>query len=195
MSAFVILARHAHHDEIGRVLSGRSAIALSAAGRAQAEQLAERLDGAGITEIHSSPRPRTMETASYVSERLRLPVIPAPELEEIEFGDWTGRSFAYLAGDPLWQRWQTERADVRPPGGETIAEAATRASRYLESHAREGATLLAFSHADTIKSVVARALDFSFSHIVDFDIDPASRTTLDFAQPRPRVIAVNERLA
>ena len=60
----ILLARHATHAEVGQVLSGRSEIALSDAGRAEAADLAAMLAKAPVTAIYSSPRRRTQETAA-----------------------------------------------------------------------------------------------------------------------------------
>jgi len=192
MTATVLLIRHGDHDEVGRVLSGRSEIGLNAAGQAAAEALARRLRGRGITAIQSSPRRRAVETAGALAALLTLPLEIAPALDEIDFGAWTGRSFASLAGDPAWDRWNANRASARVPGGETMTEAVVRAAAHLEGIAAES-VVACVTHCDIIRGLVARHLGLSADRILDFDCDPTSVTTLAIAPHGSRLLRLNAR--
>jgi probable phosphoglycerate mutase len=87
----VHLVRHAEHIHQGRVLVGRMpGIPLSETGRRQAERLADRLTAERIEAVHASPSERAQATARPIADRLGLPVQTAPEVDEIDFGDWTG---------------------------------------------------------------------------------------------------------
>lgn len=195
MSATIILARHAHHDEIGRVLSGRSAIALSAPGREQASRLADKLAARGVRAIHSSPRPRTLETARPTAERLGLRITEAASMDEIDFGDWTGRSFVDLSGEGAWQQWNADRATVRPPGGETIAEAVARTSSYLETLLSGPAPVVVFTHADVVRALAVHYLAAPMQKMLSTRVDPASLTELAFdGAGGVTLVALNERL-
>lgn len=191
MSATVLLARHASHDEVGVVLSGRSDIALNAAGVAEAERLAARLATAPLAAIHSSPRRRAWQTAQIVAGRCGLPVTRADGLDEIDFGAWAGQRFDELDRYPDWQRWNAERGSAATPGGETMAIVAARAAAVIDDVAGEH-PVLCVSHADVIRGVVAKALGRSFDRMLDFAIDPASLTTLAVAGTGIRVVTVNE---
>lgn len=75
--------------------SGGSDPELSAAGRHQAERVAESLAARGtIQEIISSPLRRCRETAATVGARLGLPVQIEDGLRETDFGAWEGLTFA-----------------------------------------------------------------------------------------------------
>ena len=67
LSRTILLVRHAAHDELGMVLSGRSDIPLNADGRRQAAKLSERLAAVPLTEVSTSPRRRARETAVFVA--------------------------------------------------------------------------------------------------------------------------------
>jgi broad specificity phosphatase PhoE len=193
LSATVFLARHASHDEVGRVLSGRSDIAINAAGRVEAAWLADRLDGAPLAAIHSSPRRRARETADLVAERHGLPVIDADALDEIDFGAWMGRSFSDLDGDPAWVRWNVVRGTAPTPGGEDMSAATARAVRHIEDVAGEQ-PVLCVSHCDIIRGVVAHYLGLDADRLLGFDVYPASLTELALhGNGSGRVVAVNER--
>ena len=192
VSATIILARHGSHAEVGRVLSGRSAISLDAPGVGEAERLASHFVGREIAAIHCSPRPRARETAQAVATRLDLPVIVADALDEVDFGSWTGMTFAELDGDPAWRDWNAERATAPTPGGETMTAAVARAVAYVQAIGAAG-PVLCISHCDIIRGLVAHFLGLSLNRILAFDCDPASLTTLELGDGGGRVVALNER--
>jgi probable phosphoglycerate mutase len=184
----LLLLRHAAHEDAGRVLSGRTDhAALTAAGRAALARLAPRLR---VDAAYASPRRRTRETAALLGIAAQV----EPALDEIDFGDWTGRSFAALEGDPAWQAWNAQRGVTRPPGGEAMHAAQSRVLRWIEAlPARHGgATVLAISHADVIKAVLCAHLGLALDAHHRFDIDPASLSALDLWPAGGRVRWVNE---
>ncbi len=65
------LVRHAE-----KVLDGTRDPALTEAGEARAEWLADWFAGRGITAIYSSEFKRTLETVTPLSERLNMPIAP-----------------------------------------------------------------------------------------------------------------------
>ena len=194
MSTLVLLARHASHDEVGSVLSGRSAIALSAAGREEARAMARRLAERTPHAVHTSPRRRAQETAEIAAGGAGdIRIVPA--LDEIDFGGWSGRSFAALEEDPKWQTWNRARSTVRAPGGETMAEATERAVTHIAetAEAMDGQSLLCVTHCDIVRGVVAHMLGLSADNLLRFDVDPASLTTLEVAPWGMRLVSLNER--
>jgi ribonuclease H / adenosylcobalamin/alpha-ribazole phosphatase len=190
----VLLARHASHAEVGRVLSGRSDIALSEAGCAEADALAEMLEGTPMASLHVSPRVRARQTAAPVAAARGLTARIAPALDEIDFGRFTGQSFAALdARDPDWLAWNAHRSTARCPGGETMAEAVGRARDYLEGLPAEAFPALCVSHCDVIRGLVADGLGLPLDRLFAFDCDPASLTTLTWSDAGMRVVALNQR--
>lgn len=194
MSATILLARHASHAEVGHVLSGRSGICLSDAGRREAERLAARLATMPLAAVFTSPRPRAFETAAIVAARHAVAVEVADELDEIDFGRWTGLAFDALSGDPDWHRWNVARGTAATPAGETMAAATARAVRRIEAVARQ-APVLCVSHCDIIRGVVAHYLGLDADRLLRFDIDPASLTTVRLDADGGRVVSLNERSA
>ncbi|MRX51902.1 histidine phosphatase family protein [Paracoccus sp. S-4012] len=167
--------RHGAHAEVGRVLGGRrSDIGLSDEGRAEVEVLARNLGGCGAVRVESSPRLRTRQTAEILGAALGLPVAVEDALDEIDFGNWSGRSFAELDRDPAWQRWNSARATAPTPGGETMAAAVARAAAHLDALGRAGETVLCVSHCDIIRGLVAHWLGLSLDNILRFEVGTAS---------------------
>jgi broad specificity phosphatase PhoE len=101
-----------------------------------------------------------------------LKVQVAPAFDEIDFGDWTGRSFDSLHPDPAWRDWNTHRAIGCPPGGEPFEQVRRRAMEGLEQLVRQhpDRTVLVASHADVIKAVIASVLQMSLDLLERFDI-------------------------
>ncbi|WP_134725339.1 histidine phosphatase family protein [Paracoccus luteus] len=176
MTVLIGLVRHGAHDDLGTWLSGRTRdVALNAAGRAETAALARRLGGRGIATITTSPRRRTVETAAIIGAALNLTPAPAPALDEIDFGAWSGARFADLDGDPAWDRWNTARGHAPTPGGETMAAAVARAAAHLDLLAQGNAgPVLCVTHCDVIRGVAARALGLDLDNMLRFDINPGS---------------------
>lgn len=197
MTTEILLVRHAAHVELGRILSGRRRdVALSREGLEQAVIVADLLGVEPIAAVYSSPRERAYYTAREIADRHEQKVRVADTVDEIDFGDWSGRSFSELADDPQWRHWNEARATARAPGGETMGEACQRAVAALEDMAREHAdgTIAIVSHCDIIRGIIAHYLGLSLDNILRFDIAPASVSRLALEGSGGRVISVNERL-
>lgn len=197
MTATILLIRHAAHVELGRVLSGRRRdIALSEEGLEQAEILGDLLGTEEIAAVYSSPRERAWYTARDIAEPHDLKVMTEERLDELDFGDWAGCSFAELEGDPAWQAWNDTRSTARPPNGEAMGEAVDRAFAFLleAASAHDGDAIVALTHCDIIRGVIARCLGLSLDNILRFDIDPASVSQVVLGPWGSRVVSVNERL-
>lgn len=191
LSARILLARHASHDEVGRFLSGRSDIVPNTCGYTEIAHLSAYLSNAGVKAVFSSPRRRAVETAQGIAVASGLDVRIEPGLDEIDFGDWTGRAFADLDGEPAWQHWNEARGHARVPGGENMAEVTDRAVEAVERIAAVGGTTACVSHCDVIRALVAHYLGLNLDRLMSFDVDPASITILALGDGPGRVIAVN----
>lgn len=194
MSSTLYLARHASHAEVGTILSGRSEIALSAKGRREAAWLAQRLADVPLVAIHASPRRRARDTAGAVAAAHDLPVTIERELDEIDFGDWSGRRFDALHDDPAWQAWNSERAAAVTPAGDSMAAAVARGVACIARVAQAGA-VLCVSHCDVIRGLVAHYLGLGAERIFAFDCDPASLTVIALDDGGARLVTLNERPA
>jgi broad specificity phosphatase PhoE len=185
------LVRHGHHAEVGRVLSGRSEVALDASGAQQADALAAMLGRRRHAAIYSSPRRRCRDTAAPIAAAAGLEVTLADALDEIDFGAFAGRPFAELDRDPKWRRWNAERDTFRCPDGETMAEAVARALSFLDRLGGDDGTVLCVTHCDVIRGVVAQAIGLPFGRMFALPCDPGSLTILDLDERGPRLVALN----
>jgi broad specificity phosphatase PhoE len=187
------LVRHGSHVLPPGVLAGRSpGVTLSGEGREQALRTAERLAGAGgIDAVQCSPLERTYQTAGVIADRLRLSPVRVDALVEIDFGDWTGRSFEELDRCEDWRQWNHFRTGTRPPGGETMLEAQARALRHVETLAPGTATVLV-SHCDVIRAMLTHWLGMPTDLLLRLEIAPASISTVEIGPWGPRILRINE---
>jgi broad specificity phosphatase PhoE len=196
VSAQILMIRHAAHAQLGAVLSGRLPdMPLSAAGRRQADALAARLAAIPLDALHASPVQRAQETARALAmAQPGLAIETVPALDEVDFGEWQGRAFAQLAGDPRWEHWNAQRGSARAPGGESMAAAQDRAWRHVVATAlaRPGATIAMVSHCDVIRAVVARVLGLPLDRLLSFEVGPASLTRIEIGEWGSRLHSLNE---
>jgi ribonuclease H / adenosylcobalamin/alpha-ribazole phosphatase len=195
VTATIFLIRHAAHEHLGHTLTGRlPGVGLSSAGEAQAAALAERLRPLRFAAIHSSPVQRARETAAALARGRNVGVEEVAALDEVDFGAWTGKSFALLADEPSWTDWNSRRALARPPGGESMAEAVARAVAHVEAAARahDEAAVALVTHCDIIRGVIAHYLGLGLDRLLSFDVDPASVSRLAVGGWGGRLLSVNE---
>lgn len=190
----VLLIRHASVDAIGRCLAGRATgVRLNAKGQMEAKELAGRLAGINIAGIYSSPLERAIETAQPLSKARGLPVHICNELTDVDYGDWTGKSFGHLDGNPEWRRFNTSRTTTIIPGGEHVTHVRDRMSRAVASICIQykSSTIAVFSHCDPIRVALVHFAGKSLDSILSFAIDPVSISAVRFSSQKPRILAVN----
>lgn len=198
MTTTFFLVRHAAHDDVGCFLAGRAeGVVLGHEGRAQAARLAERLRRESFAAIVSSPRERTRETAAAISIASEVgPVETAPELDEIDFGAWSGKTFSELNRDPAWRHWNEQRAVATTPSGERMEDVRRRVSACMERQAQRhpGAAVVLVSHADIIKSAVCDVLGLAPDCCFRFEIDPASISVIVKGDWGAKLLRLNENV-
>jgi probable phosphomutase (TIGR03848 family) len=201
-STLVLLVRHGTTPSTGQILPGRApGLHLAEAGRAQAAKLGERLaewapaNGARprIAAIYASPLERTRETAAPVAAALGLRVRVARGLIECDFGEWTGEALKQLMKRPEWATVQRYPSGFRFPSGESFAGMQARmVATMADLRSRHpGETVVAVSHADPIKAVVADAVGTHLDLFQRIVISPCSVTAINYGPGGPMVLAVN----
>lgn len=193
MATLFHLVRHAAHDTVDNVLVGRAeGVGLSPEGVVQARRLAAFVARLGPTVVQSSPRERALQTAEPIARAAGLPLEVALQLDEIDFGSWTGRSFSELAADPAWHEWNARRATARTPAGATMREAQNRAVLHLRAIGRErGGPAVIVTHAEIIRAIVLHCLEAGLDEFDRIAVPPASVTTVEIGSDGARVVRMN----
>jgi probable phosphomutase (TIGR03848 family) len=192
------LLRHGEHAVQGQICAGRApGIGLSERGRGEAEDAAERLTRADIAAIYASPLDRAQETAAIIARRLDLPVTTRLDLNELDFGEWTGQTFDEVRKHPRWPEWAAHRSISCIPGGETMRDVQRRVVEALiemrEQHPDEAVVVV--SHGDVIRAALVFALGMPLDFYHRIEVATASLSTVRIDAAGIRVIAVNERMA
>jgi broad specificity phosphatase PhoE len=87
----ILLARHGETDwNAERRVQGHTDRPLNEAGIAQAQALADELEGERIDAVYASDLARALDTARAVAMPRGLSVVPVHELRERSFGTWEG---------------------------------------------------------------------------------------------------------
>ena len=195
MTTTLHLVRHGSHGLLDRKLCGRmEGVELSAQGRAEVERTAARLRREAPAALYSSPLQRCRETADAAAAVLGLPVTVDEGLVEIDFGEWTGKTFDELRADPRWEPWNTRRTLARPPGGETLGEAQMRAVRAVEAicAAHPDHAVVLVTHSDIVKALAAHWIGLPLDFHSRFEVSPASLTTAAVGDWGAKLIRLNE---
>jgi broad specificity phosphatase PhoE len=190
------LLRHGEHTVQGKICTGRApGVALSAKGRGEAEAAAERLADAGIAAIYASPLERAQETAGIVAKRLDLPVETTPDLNELDFGEWTGLTFDEVRKDARWPIWATHRSLSCIPGGETMRQVQRRVVEVLvelrERHPDDQVVLV--SHGDVIRTALVFALGMPLDFYARIEVGTGSLSTVRINATGICVTGINRR--
>lgn len=199
----VILVRHAHSMANAQgILAGRTeGVQLSPVGKSQARKLATRLGEVPLKSLRSSPLERCRETiAPWIRRNRQLtstlnPTLTLdPDLEEVDYGTWSGKKIRTLSRNPLWNVIQTQPSQVTFPDGENMMAMQKRATRAVESGlaVRGKGHILLVSHGDIVKSIIASALGLPLDEFQRIVIDPASVSILDYSASRPRILLLND---
>lgn len=196
MAKIIHLVRHGRHGLLGRVLCGRMrGVELDDLGCEDMARCAGTLSPRP-TLIQSSPQRRCMQSACILAAHFRLPVEIVPALDELDYGEWTGRSFDDLAPDPRWSRWNGRRGTSRPPGGESMRSLQKRIVAHLEQlrSDRNLDIVIAVSHAEPIRAVLLYYSRMPLDEFLSIEIDPASISTLRADSRGMKITGINQRV-
>ncbi|NJC71137.1 histidine phosphatase family protein [Planosporangium thailandense] len=133
---------------------------LDRVGHRQAEAVADAVAALRPGLILASDLRRARQTAQPLGARCGLPVIPDARLREVDLGGWAGldRAEAARRYPDEYDRW-SRGIDVRRGGGETLAEAGTRAAAALLAAltgTAPGSTVVAVSHGLVLRAAISR---------------------------------------
>ncbi len=191
----VLFVRHGRTPTTGASLPGRApGLHLADEGIAQAGAAAQRIAALdSVAAVYASPLERTRETARPIARALKLRVRQSFGLIECDFGTWTGRKLDDLRKKPEWKQVQHYPSGFRFPRGESFAQMQSRAldtvHRLVAAHPEE--TIVAVSHADVIKAIVASATGTHLDLFQRIVVSPCSITAILYTPQGPVVLTVN----
>ncbi|MDX1620964.1 MAG: MSMEG_4193 family putative phosphomutase [Nitriliruptorales bacterium] len=189
----LLLVRHATTVATGKRLGGWTpGVHLDEAGQQQAERVADHLEGLPVAAVYASPLERTQETARPIARRHGLRVRTRKDIGEVDYGAWTDKPLGQLRRRKLWKVIQQTPSRFAFPDGESIRGAQLRAvdaiDGLLADH-DEDEVVVAVSHADIIKAVLAFHLGMPLDTFQRLVISPASVSTIVLREHAPPVVA------
>ena len=146
-----------------------------------------------LTAIYSSPLERAVETAAPLARDHGLPVQTRTALNEMDFGEWTGRMIAELADDPAWQSFNGDRGRACPPGGEALQQVQRRVVDELVALSRShaGEVVAVVTHAEPIRCALAAFSGSSLDDVKAVEIAPGYVSAIGIQPNVRRVLAIN----
>ena len=180
-AARLFIARHGEAEYESPLLSDHGG-SLTAAGRAQARQLADALAGQRLARVWTSSMARAVQTAEIVAGRLGVDVVVREGLREFGVGDHAGTT-----GDPdpfteTFAAWAGGDLEPRVAGAERGKEVVERFCAVLQEVAdiHRGESVLVVSHGGAICCAVQHlAVNLRSDHALDAPLASCGLIELD----------------
>ena len=158
--------------------TGRTDLALTPHGEAEARELGRRLRGIPSVRVFSSPLARARQTCA-LSVGGATPEI-LPDLVEWDYGDYEGiRSLEIIRGRPGWNLFRDGC-----PGGETPEQVGRRADRVLGRFRALTGNIVLFTHGHFSRVLGARWIGLEVAQARHFLLGPASCSVLAYEHGR-----------
>ena len=187
------LVRHGVTDwNVAERIQGWSDPPLNAAGRAQAERLAPRLEGVAFDQVIASDLERARTTAALAlpGAEVRLD----PRLRELNYGVFDGATWADLATGALAEaaaHWRVDRQRRRTPGGESFDDLAVRVAAFRADLPAAG-RVIAFAHSGTVNTALYGVLGHPEGRGWRLEIANTGISVLRFGAERTTIVTVND---
>jgi alpha-ribazole phosphatase len=165
------------HGEVegGACYRGRTDHPLTAQGFQQMhEAVAKNFDWQVIV---SSPLRRCVDFASLYSEQNALPRVVVDGFQEIDFGDWEGKTADQLHAEELMRFYQPP-FHYAPPNGESVAAFQQRIENAWQSllQNQRGKKILLITHAGVIRMLFSFLLKIPLEKSFAVEVSHASLT-------------------
>lgn len=135
----------------------------------------------------SSPLLRCAVFAAELAEQRQLPLVLEPDLRELHFGDWEGRSAAEimaLDSEALGRFW-ADPYGYTAPAGEPMADFETRVLAAVERLQQRyaGQRLLLVTHGGVMRLLLARARGLGRGQLLQVEVAHAALSRLHLTGP------------
>jgi probable phosphoglycerate mutase len=138
-------------SETGRH-TGRTDVPLTEDGRLRARRLSTMLAGRPFARVISSPLSRAFETCRLAGYADQAELVD--DLLEWDYGDYEGLKTSEIRQtEPGWSVWTGT-----VPGGETLAQVASRCDRVIEVSLEAAGDVLLVAHGHVLRVLAARWL-------------------------------------
>ena len=196
MTNELVLVRHATCERMDEMLLGRTVDApLATLGIREAEAMACMLAAPPEALLVASPRRRTQQTAAAIAARSQCELVTACDIDELDFGHWSGQTFSELARDPAWRRWNEQRDAAATPAGERIRDVQARVMHHLRQlrESFPGRPMILVTHGEVIRAALLHWLQAPADAYRRLAISPASVSRVSLSDRDARIDGINHR--
>ena len=180
-----------------RRFTGGRDVALTSAGRRQAEAAAAVLATVGLQAVYTSPLDRTRTSAEIIATLCKVPVHVDARFAEMRFGEWEGCTFDEVATrtPDLYARWRSAPHDVTSPGGEPLGVVGARVADGIAAlrSAHPDGTVALVTHAIVVRLIVLAALGLDADRLWSVDASPGGLTEIEYRPDWVTVHRMNTR--
>jgi len=131
----IIVIRPGASDYVdqGRI-QGTLDVPLNEHGKSEVARLTKELSGSKIEAIYSSKCEPAHATAEGIAAALRVKLKDLRDMQNLNHGLWQGMCIDEVRRrqPTVYRQWQDQPGSVRPPEGETLAEATERVDRMVD---------------------------------------------------------------
>ena len=187
----LILLRHGQSQwNLENRFTGWVDVPLSPKGEEEARAAGEKLRGRRIDLLYTSSLKRAIDTATIALDAAGIappPTVRDAALNERMYGDLQGLNKAEAAarwGDAQVKLWRRSY-DVRPPGGESLADTAARVLPYWDAHIlpdlHAGKNVLVVAHGNSLRALVMHLDGLSREQVLELEIPTGVPLLYDIA--------------
>ena len=182
MTTSVLLVRHGQtQGNVDQLFCGHSETDLTPLGVEQARALGRRLKGQKIHAAYASDLSRARMTAEHaLDEAGAMPVTLEPDLREMHYGEWEGRSGEGIRQSHKDLMREFFLCKAPAPGGETVAAIRYRTAAAIRriATAHVGQTVLVVSHGNAIAAMLAELLQVPIEASWSFAVENTSASVV-----------------
>jgi broad specificity phosphatase PhoE len=114
-----------------------------------------------------------------------------PQLLEMDYGTWSGKSLKILSRNKLWKLVLSSPEKFKFPEGESFKQMRQRVDLMIEKLSKAKEPVLLVTHGDIIKMFITSALNAPINQFQSYVIEPGSITTLNISKSGHTVLQTN----
>ncbi len=175
---------------------GRIDLDLNEQGKKEALLLGKQFKAVDVDMIYSSPLKRALQTAKFISKACKKKVIIDNFLNDMDFGDWQGKSLSEIKKNykNLFKQWEINPDKVVIPNGESLCEVKDRVCSFLKkiSTIEEEKVIVVVSHRVVLKLMVLVLLGLKEKDFYKINISNCSITIFKLSNEKVRLELFND---
>lgn len=189
----IFLIRHGETAIKDKIPGRTPGVYLNDKGKQQAEHLITRFERIRLDAIFCSPVDRALETALPLASNRGIKIEEREKLAEVDYGDWTLKTFDELNKLKDWKLYNTIRSNIRIPNGEMFIEIQSRMINEMNDIRMRfpDGSIAIFSHGDPIKTVIAYYAGMPLDNITRLSVYFASVSLITLGKDQILVNFIN----